>query len=184
MAINTTLEVPLCVVCGCVRYRPGSVDLRETLYLLRASNESMSRSSVRNRVLASFMALVLVGCGCTSEGCGNDLRFGSEMLAEWIDSDDFTLEVCVEDECTTVNITDGETIPWFGTPLDSDVPDSVNVEVTATADGDSRTASGVIELDGYRPNGGLCAPVCPGADVLVEGDTLTNAEPGDLPPRD
>lgn len=83
----------------------------------------MSRLSIRTRVLTSFMALVLAGCGCTSEGCG-DLRFGSEMLADWIGSDEFTLEVCVEDECTTVEITDVETIPWFGTPLDSDAPSS------------------------------------------------------------
>lgn len=63
-------------------------------------------------------------------------------------------------------------------------PVPVSVEITATANGDSRTASGVIDFDDYRPNRGLCAPVFPGADVLVEGDTLTNAEPGDLPPRD
>lgn len=130
------------------------------------------------------MAFLLVACGCTAEGCGNDLRFGSEMLSQWIGAEQFTLEVCVDDTCETLHVSEVASVAWFGMPLDEDVPDSVNVEVTAMIDGTSRTASGTIELDSYRPNGGLCAPVCPGADVVIEGDTLRNAEPGELPPRD
>ena len=130
------------------------------------------------------MALVLVGCGCTDEGCGNDLRFSSETLMEWANADEFTLEVCADGDCETLNVTDASSSPWFGFPLDQDLSGSVDVEVAITSAGSTQSASGPIELDSYRPNGGLCAPVCPGADVSIENGTVLNAESGEIPPRD
>ncbi len=130
------------------------------------------------------MALALVGCGCTSEGCGNDLRFSSEMLSQWANADDFTLEVCTDGVCETLNVTDASDSPWFGLPLDPDLSGSVDVEVTITSDETIQTANGTIELDSYRPNGGLCAPVCPGADVSIQNGSVLNAEAGEISPRD
>jgi hypothetical protein len=130
------------------------------------------------------MALVLVGCGCTAEGCGNDLRFSSEMLIDWANADEFTMEVCANGDCETLQVTDASSSPWFGFPLDPDLSGSVDVDVTITSQGATQTASGTIELDRYRPNGGLCAPVCPGADVSIENGTLNNAASGEIPPRD
>lgn len=145
---------------------------------------AMSRVLGRNRILSSVIALVLVGCGCTDEGCGNDLRFSSQMLTEWANADEFTLEVCVDDNCETLEITNASSSSWFGLPLDSDASGSLDVEVTVTSLRFTQTATGRIELDSYRPNGGLCAPACQGADVAIENDTVHNAEPGEIPPRD
>lgn len=130
------------------------------------------------------MALVLVGCGCTSEGCGNDLRFASGQLTQWANSEEFTLEICAEGDCETLNVTDASSTPWFGFPLDPNLSGSVQIEATITSAESTQSATGTIELDSYRPNGGLCAPVCPGADVSIEEGRLTNAESGEIPPRD
>ncbi len=134
--------------------------------------------------LICLMALLLVACGCTAEGCGNDLRFGAQMLSVWADAEEFLLEVCVEGDCETLQVGDALGSAYFGMPLDPESSGSADVEVTVTTDTGSRTATGTIDLDSYRPNGGLCAPVCQGADVAIDGNTLRNAEAGEVPPRD
>jgi len=144
----------------------------------------MSRLSIRSRIVSSFMALILVGCGCTDEGCGNDLRFSSEMLVDWASADEFTLEVCADGDCETLKVTDASSSPWFAFPLDPDVSGSVDVEVTITSPTSAQSASGTIELDSYRPNAGLCGPVCPGADVTIDNGTVLNTGSGEIPPRD
>ena len=128
--------------------------------------------------------MLLVGCGCTDAGCGNDLRFGAEMLVEWAGAEEFLLEVCVEGDCETLQVGDALSSGYFGMPVSPDINGSTDVELTVTTNSGSRTASGTIELDSYRPNGGFCPPVCPGADVAVEDETLRNADPGEIPPRD
>lgn len=137
-----------------------------------------------NRIVSCLMALVLAGCGCTAEGCGADLRFGAEMLAGWADAEEFTLEVCVEGACETLHVGDALSSEYFAMPVGPNLTGSVDVELTVTTDAGSRTASGTIELGSYRPNGGFCPPVCQEADVSIEGETLRNAEPGEIPPRD
>ncbi|MGF1617256.1 MAG: hypothetical protein ACFCU2_05540, partial [Acidimicrobiia bacterium] len=128
------------------------------------------------------MALILVGCGCTAEGCGNDLRFSSEMLVDWASADEVTLEVCADGDCHTLNVTDASSSTWFGFPLDPDASGSVDVEVTITSSASTQFASGTIELDSYRPNTGLCGPACPGADVTIDNGTVLNAGSGEIPP--
>jgi hypothetical protein len=144
----------------------------------------MSRLSIRSRIVSSFMALILVGCGCTDEGCGDDLRFSSEMLIDWANADEFTMEVCAAGECETLTVADASSSSWFGFPLDPDASGSVDVEVTITSPTSTQSASGTIGLDSYRPNAGLCGPVCPGADVTIENGTVSNAGSGEIPPRD
>lgn len=106
------------------------------------------------------------------------------MLTELANSEEFTLEVCVDGDCETLEVTDASSSPWFGFPLDQDLSGSVDVEVTIIALRFPQTASGRIELDTYRPNGGPCAPVCPGADVSIENGTVRNAPFGEIAPRD
>lgn len=101
-----------------------------------------------------------------------------------MNADEFTLEVCVDGDCETLQVTDASSSPWFGLPFDPDLSGSVEVEVTITSPGATQTASGTIDLDNYRPNGCLCAPVCPGADVTIENGTVHNVESGEIPPRD
>ena len=130
------------------------------------------------------MALLLVGCGCTDAGCGNDIRFDAATVASWIGSPAFTMTVCAEDECQTLQVSDASEADWFGFELDPGASGEIDVELTIAADAETRDASGTIELGTYRPNNGLCPPVCPTADVSLEGDTLRNAEPGLITPRD
>ena len=131
-----------------------------------------------------LMALVLAACGCTDEGCGNDLRFDGAMLSAWAGGGEFTLQVCVEGDCETLEVEDDMATGYFGMPHDPDISGSADVEVTAVTDAGRSTATGTIDLMSYRPNGGYCAPICQGADVAIEGDTVRNAEPGEVPPRD
>jgi hypothetical protein len=147
-------------------------------------NLLVNRVSSHNRILCALMALVLVACGCTDEGCGNDLRFSSRMLMDWADADEFTLELCINGDCETRHITDASSSPWLGLPLDPSLSGSIAVEVALSTSASTQSASGTIELDSYRPNGGLCAPVCRAADVVIENGTVQNAEPGEIPPRD
>jgi hypothetical protein len=144
----------------------------------------MSRLLGRHRIFSGLMTLLLAGCGCTSVGCGADLRFGAAMLAEWAEAEEFTLEVCVVGECETLHVGNALSSEYFAMPVDPARTRSVDVELTVTTDEGSRTATGTIELDSYRPNGGFCAPVCQEAEVSIDGDTLRNAEPGEIPPRD
>jgi len=137
-----------------------------------------------NRILIGVMALLLAGCGCTAVGCGADLRFGAVMLAEWVEAEQFTMEVCVEGECEILHVGDALSSEYFAMPVDPALTGSVEVELTVTTDEGRQTATGTIELDSYRPNGGFCAPVCQEAEVSIDGDTLENAEPGEIPPRD
>jgi predicted small secreted protein len=136
------------------------------------------------RISIGLMALLLAGCGCTAVGCGADLRFGSEMLADWAEAEEFTLEVCVEGDCETLHVGDALSSEYFAMPVDPALTRSVDVELTVTTDERSRTATGTVELDSYRPNGAFCAPVCREADVSINGDTLRNAGSGEIPPRD
>lgn len=106
------------------------------------------------------------------------------MLTEWANADEFRLEVCVDGDCETLQVTDAASSPWFGLPLGPDLSGSVDIEVIIASAGSTQSATGTIELDGYRPNGGLCAPVCPGADVTIENGSVFNAEPGEIPSRD
>ncbi|HEX9864431.1 MAG TPA: hypothetical protein VGC03_05635 [Acidimicrobiia bacterium] len=130
------------------------------------------------------MAMVLVGCGCTDVGCGNDIRFDAATVASWIGSQAFTMTVCAEGECQTLRVSDASQSDWFGFEVDPDASGELDVELTVTAGAETRDASGTIELGSYRPNKGLCPPVCPEADVGLEGDVLRNAEPGSITPRD
>jgi len=106
------------------------------------------------------------------------------MLTQWANADEFTLEVCADGDCETLNVTDASSSPWFGFPLDPDLSGTVDVEVTITSEETTQSAIGTIELDSYRRNGGLCAPLCPGADVSIENGSVLNAESGEIPPRD
>lgn len=106
------------------------------------------------------------------------------MLTELVNADEFTMEVCANGDCETLHITDATSSPWYGFPLDPDLSGSLDLQVTITSAESTQSATGTIELDSYRPNGGLCAPVCAGADVSIENRTVLNADPGEIPPRD
>ncbi|MDX2343688.1 MAG: hypothetical protein QNL12_08170 [Acidimicrobiia bacterium] len=134
--------------------------------------------------LSSLMAVVLGACACNAAGCGNDLRFDAASLREWIGSKAFVVEVCADGRCESRRVSASSTTRWFGFPLNEDVSGEVKVEVTITAGSDEKQASGIVELDGYQPNGRFCTPTCSGADLTIEGDSVQNAEPGLIAPRD
>jgi len=139
---------------------------------------------VKRWFLSGLLAVVLASCGCDAEGCGNDLRFDAATLRQWIGSGAFVIEVCADDRCESLNVPANSTTRWFGFPLDEDVSEEVAVEVTITAGSDEKHASGIVELNSYQPNGRFCTPTCSGADLTVNGDSVRNAEPGLIAPRD
>lgn len=65
------------------------------------------------------------------------VRFGAEMLAEWADAEEFTLEVCVEGECETLHVGDALNIRHV---CRSGPHKGRDVELTVTTDAGSRTA--------------------------------------------
>lgn len=136
------------------------------------------------RILLWLMAMVLAGCGCNTEGCGNDLRLGSAALAQWADSEAYQVEVCVNGECQSLSVPATSTSPWFGFPVREGLSGEVEVAVTVTVGSDVKRASGLIELESYHPNGAFCSPVCSGADLMVDGNSVRNAQPGLIQPRD
>jgi hypothetical protein len=105
------------------------------------------------------------------------------MLTDWAGAEDFTLRVCIEGDCQSLQVTDASSYAWLGMPLNSEVSGGVSVEVTISSENGNKTATGNIELENFRPNGAFCAPVCQGADVTVDGDTLRNAEGGETAPN-
>jgi hypothetical protein len=121
-------------------------------------------------------SLSLFGCGgCTQIGCGDNVQFVGNELADWVDSDDFTMEVCIDDRCDVREVEDArdQTIHFFSPgPEGIDSGDSVHVtlrvshgDVVASAEGDL-----VLEVD--YPNGRRCGGPCLAGLLHVAGDSL------------
>lgn len=135
-------------------------------------------------LLSGLIAVVLVGCACNAEGCGNDLRMDAATLRQWIGSEAFVVEVCADDRCESRTVSASSSTRWLGFPLSENISGEVAVEVTITAGSDEKHASGIVELNSYKPNGRFCTPTCSGADLTVDGESVRNAEPGLIAPRD
>lgn len=135
--------------------------------------EATPRPRRRRQSTVVLLAILLAGC-CTQKGCGTDVRFSRQDLSHWAGAEEFDLEICVEQQCQTYRITP-ESSQVLGAPMAGfEHLTEVQVEVVALVNGVRRTAAGEIEVADYRPNGGLCPPVCAGADVAIDGDTLRN----------
>jgi hypothetical protein len=135
--------------------------------------------------LAGLMAVVLSACGCSTVGCGDDIRIDAKTLAQWAGSDSFTVEVCVNGECDTpLEVSHTSSLHSLGFPIGADVTGEVEVDVTVSAGPEVKHASGAVELYSYRPNGRFCSPSCSGADITIDGNSVRQAEPGLIPPRD
>jgi len=130
------------------------------------------------------VVLLLAGCGCNTEGCGNDLRFSAAALAQWAGSESYVVEVCADGACQSLEVSDSSKSRSFGFPVGEDVSGEVEVEISVSVGSVVKRASGLVQLESHRPNGRLCGPVCPGADLTIDKDTVRNAEPGEIVPRD
>jgi hypothetical protein len=132
-------------------------------------------------------SLLIVACGGTNIGCGGDIYMFTAEAAKLAGADDFDIQVCVDSHCT------GGPIRAAGAQAANDTlsfesgrseAGDVIVEIEATTtDGVVHTAFGTVDLDRFRPNGLLRAPVCAVADVTIVDGEVRNAEPDTFPPR-
>ena len=121
------------------------------------------------------VAVLLSGCGCTTVGCGDDLRLDAAPLPAWVGSDSFTVEVWVDGACDVpLEVSDASASEGFGFPLPEGASGTVVVDVTVRSATAVRHASGSVMLREYRPNGRFCAPTCSGADIAIDDDVVRN----------
>jgi len=123
--------------------------------------------------VAFAVSVVLTGCGCTTVGCDDALRIDAAALADWIASEAFTIEVCVDGNCgTALEVAGTSSLPWIRFPLSEVSADEIVVEITVTSDSETKHAAGTVALVSHRPNGAFCPPTCTGADITIDGDQV------------
>jgi len=139
------------------------------------------RSTRVLRIVAVLAASVLLtACGCNTVGCGHDLRVDVPTLSQWIGHEFFTVEVCVDGSCDTVDVDavaaaaslGGDIVPFAVVP--EGASGDVAVEITVTAGTEVKHASGSVALESYRPNGRFCPPTCMGADITIDDGVVRN----------
>ena len=131
------------------------------------------------------VGVLIVACGGTSIGCGGDIYLLTAEAAKLAGADDFDIRVCVDGLCTGGPITAASAHAAndslsFDTGRSDGGDATIEIEAT-TADGVVHTASGIVDLDTYRPNGLFRAPVCAVANITIVDGEVRNAPPGLLP---
>lgn len=123
------------------------------------------------------LALILVGCACTAEGCANAVSFALPFDVERNVA--YDIRTCFDDECTEeVLALDGSLAQtgalgraftlWVDTDLlelhlgDGDFGGPHRVTMTIRDDTGASVASfqGDVELERSKPNGAFCEPTC------------------------
>lgn len=137
--------------------------------------------------VVSAAGVLIVACGGTSIGCGPDIYMLTAEAAKLAGADDFDIQVCVDGYCS------GGPIRAAGAHAADDTlsfesgrseAGDVIVEIeSTTTDGVVHTASGTVDLDRFRPNGLLRAPVCAVANITIVDGEVRKAEPNTFPPR-
>lgn len=137
----------------------------------------------RRQLIVSILAAVLSACGCTTAGCGGDIRIDVEDIAEWVGTESFVARLCAGESCEEIRFDGFEDPPLMLVASGRDDDSTIDMELTVTMDHGTHTARGTIALERHRPNGRFCPPVCGVADITPVDDQLVNAAPGQLPPR-
>jgi len=128
--------------------------------------------------LLMLLALVPIACqtSCTLAGCIGGVSFETEATAEWVGSEIYRLEICIDGDCYQhdVDPNTGSTGEFFVPTATDNHPERADVTVTATTpDGTKTVASGTIVFDLFQPNGARCDPTCGSADLrVVDGEVL------------
>lgn len=135
----------------------------------------------------SLLLVMLTACStqlCTMAGCQGAIVVEQDAFETWIDSDTYSLEVCIDGVCRSYPDPDMDQQLLVPTatkdgelriPIGNwDASEEMIVEVTANVGSVSLYAAGTVRFNLFSPNGEECGPTCGSAHIEISGDQIRN----------